>query len=144
MKNATRLTSILVFLMATCGVATTAIGAIGACCVNVWSFQHPVGEECNFPSTTVCEIFSADDPDGRASEGLRAAQCRTYHGIEFARIACGSHPGPGWRKVPAPGPGGYCCWVKNPTITTDNQTFLVDDCNGNPCKDGEPVTPIEP
>lgn len=144
MRNPNRLTTILVCLVAMGGISTTAIGAIGACCANVWAFQEPVGEECAFPSTRICEQFSVDDPNGKESSGLRTAECRTYYGSQFARLACGSHPGPGWKKLPAVGPGGYCCWVKDRTWETDLLGFEVDDCSGDPCEDGEPITPIEP
>lgn len=140
MKNATRLTSILVFLMATCGVATTAIGTIGVCCKNVYYFVEPPGEECSGTSTTVCDDYSTSDPNGKRSTGMRTAVCTTYTTSSFARLPCDSAMPVEWVKLPGQGPGGYCCYAYLPVRDSYDLTYQVMNCVGQPCSD-QPVEP---
>lgn len=143
MKSSTHLSALLMGLVAIGGITSTAVATIGACCKNVQYYSDPAGQECSGTQTTICDLYSTGDANGKRSEGLRVAVCTTYYANSFARTACESSPGDGWVKLPLPGPGGYCCWAYQPVPDPTNLTFQVSKCTGSPCGDGQP-NPIEP
>lgn len=144
MRNANQIVCVLTFLLACAGLTTTAVATIGACCKNVRYFAHPPGSECQGTSTTICDDYSTDDANGRQSVGTRIAVCTAYTTTSFVRGACLGSPGPGYEKLPAQGPDGYCCWAFSPQEQASDLTFSVDKCIGTPCSNGQPMNPIEP
>lgn len=139
MRSTTRLTSVLVFLLAACGIATTAVGTIGVCCKNVYSWAGVPGEACAGTETTVCDNYSVSDPNGRKAQEMRAAVCTVYTASQFARLPCDSAVPGGWVKLPGQGPGGYCCYAYLPDLDSYDLYFQVAHCAAESC--GGPSEP---
>jgi hypothetical protein len=117
--------------------AATLLATETVCCVPVWLMDPTGPSKCTGLSVTTCERAPTTATTGlKFSGSLRLAKCWIYaSNAVVVQRACslGAPPGSGWIKVPGEVSTGVCCWIQDPAVQSDNQTFQIEPCGTEPC-----------